>query len=240
MLSFPAFFLLRLALIPIPLAATFWCAQHGVGLFHWLPLPAWVGGIAGFFLMDWSYYWWHFAMHRVPLFWRFHNVHHTDLDMDLTTAARFHFGEILLSIPFRLLVVVLFGIGPVTYLIFEIAFESASLFQHSNWRLPLGLERWLNHVIVTPRMHGIHHSIVQRETDSNWGTICCWWDAIHRSLRRDVAQDAITIGVPAYREERELTVGQLWVLPFRKQRPWQLPDGAVPEREPRPASELAP
>ena len=80
-------------------------------------------------------------------------------------------------------------------------------------------------------MHGIHHSIVQRETDSNWGTICCWWDAIHRSLRRDVAQDAITIGVPAYREERELTVGQLWVLPFRKQRPWQLPDGAVPERE---------
>ena len=175
-----------------------------------------------------------------PFFWRFHNVHHTDLDLDVTTAARFHFGEILLSIPFRILIVSVFGIAPLVYLVFEIAFESASLFHHSNWRLSLGAERFLNHVIVTPRMHGIHHSIVQGETNSNWGTIFCWWDKLHRSLRRDIPQEAIVIGVPSYRDEKELTLGQLWTLPFKGQRPWRLPTGEVPDRPRRPASELAP
>lgn len=238
MFSAPAFVILRLALIPLPLAATWWAERHGLGLLRWLPLPAWLAGIVGFLLMDWCYYWWHYATHRVPFLWRFHHVHHTDLDLDVSTAGRFHFGEIFLSIPFRLLVVTALGVGPLTYLVFELAFESASLFHHSNWWLPLWVERGLNYVIVTPRMHGIHHSIVQRETDSNWGTIFCWWDRLHRSLRRDVPQDAITVGVAAWRDERELRVGSLWTMPFAKQRPWRLPSGEVPERTPRPASDL--
>jgi sterol desaturase/sphingolipid hydroxylase (fatty acid hydroxylase superfamily) len=239
-MSVPAFGLLRLLLIPIPLAHTYWARENGIGLLNWITLPPYVTAIAAFLLMDWAYYWWHWAMHRIPFFWRFHNVHHTDLDLDVTTAARFHFGEILLSIPFRLLLVVLLGVPPVVYLVFEIAFESASIFHHSNWRLSLGLERILNHVIVTPRMHGIHHSIVERETDSNWGTIFCWWDKIHRSLRRDIPQAEITIGVAAFRDEEELTLGKLLTLPFQKQRPWKLPTGEVPEREPQPAKELQP
>jgi sterol desaturase/sphingolipid hydroxylase (fatty acid hydroxylase superfamily) len=89
-------------------------------------------------------------------------------------------------------------------------------------------------------MHGTHHSIVRRETDSNWGTIFSWWDRLHRSLRLDVPQDDLIIGVPAWREERELTIGKLLLMPFRPQRDWQLPDGAVPQREPQPARELAP
>jgi sterol desaturase/sphingolipid hydroxylase (fatty acid hydroxylase superfamily) len=238
--SLPAFFLLRLTLIPIPLAISIWADRAHFGLLHWIPLPGIVVAIASFLLMDWTYYWWHYAMHRVPLFWRFHNVHHTDLDLDVTTAARFHFGEIIFSIPFRILVVLLFGIPPLVYLVFEIVFESASLFHHSNWRLSLGLERFLNHIIVTPRMHGIHHSIVERETDSNWGTIFCWWDKIHRSLRRDIRQDEITIGVAAFRDEQELTIGKLLTMPFKEQRPWRLPTGAVPERESRPTKELQP
>ncbi|MEY2550826.1 MAG: hypothetical protein QOG12_970 [Verrucomicrobiota bacterium] len=239
-MSVPAFVLLRLALVPIPLAHTFWAQRNGIGLLNWIALPPVAAAIVAFLLMDWAYYWWHWAMHRVPFFWRFHNVHHTDLDLDVTTAARFHFGEILFSIPFRLLVVVLFGIPPLVYLVFEIVFESASVFHHSNWRLSLGLERVLNYVIVTPRMHGIHHSIVERETDSNWGTIFCWWDKIHRSLRRDIAQAEITIGVAAFREDRELTVGKLLTLPFKQQRPWQLPSGEVPQRKRRVADELQP
>lgn len=239
-MSAPSFVLMRLTLIPIPLGAAFWAERQGVGLLHWLPLPPWLAAVAGFLLMDWAYYWWHYAMHVVPFAWRFHNVHHTDLDLDLSTAARFHFGEILLSIPFRIAAVVALGIPPFTYLVFEVVFESASLFHHSNWRLPLTLERILNHVIVTPRMHGIHHSIVQRETDSNWGTIFCWWDQLHRSIRRDIPQDAIEIGVAAYRDEHELTVGKLLALPFQKQRPWQLPTGEVPQREPKPAAALQP
>ncbi len=239
-LSVPAFLILRLALIPIPLAHAYWARENGIGLLNWIKLPPIAAAIIAFVLMDWAYYWWHWAMHRVPFCWRFHNVHHTDLDLDVTTAARFHFGEILLSIPFRLLMVVLFGIPPLVYLLFEIVFESATMFHHSNWRLSLGLERILNHVIVTPRMHGIHHSIVERETDSNWGTIFCWWDKIHRSLRRDIPQAEITIGVAAFRDEKELTVGKLLTLPFKGQRPWKLPNGEVPERQPQPASEVQP
>jgi sterol desaturase/sphingolipid hydroxylase (fatty acid hydroxylase superfamily) len=87
-------------------------------------------------------------------------------------------------------------------------------------------------------MHGIHHSIVQRETNSNWGTIFCWWDKLHRTLRRDVPQDAVTIGVAAFREEHELTLGKLLAMPFRGQRPWRLPDGEIPEREIQPANKL--
>jgi sterol desaturase/sphingolipid hydroxylase (fatty acid hydroxylase superfamily) len=119
-------------------------------------------------------------------------------------------------------------------------FEAANLFEHSNWRLPIRLERILNHLFVTPRMHGIHHSIVQRETNSNWGTVFCWWDYLHQTLRRDITQDAITIGVAAYRDETELTLGKLFVLPFRAQRAWRLPDGEVPDRPAKPADELMP
>ena len=238
--SAPGFVVIRLAMIPIPLAVSVWAAQRGFGLFHWLPMPGWLAAVAGILVMDWAYYWWHYANHMVPFFWRFHNVHHTDLDLDVTTAARFHFGEIIFSVPFRVIVVALFGVPLPALLIFELVFESATLFHHSNWRLPLGLERALNHIIVTPRMHGIHHSIVQRETNSNWGTIFCWWDKLHLSLRRDIPQDAISIGVAAYRDETELTLGKLFLLPFRAQRPWRSPDGSVPDRPAQNSEHLAP
>ncbi len=238
--SAPAFALLRLTLIPIPLSVAWWGQQRGIGLLHWLPAPPWLAGIVGFVLMDWAYYWWHYGTHALPLLWRFHNVHHTDLDLDVTTAARFHFGEIIASIPFRIVAVLMFGVTPFTLLVFEICFEAASLFHHSNWRLPLTLERALNLLIVTPRMHGIHHSIVRRETDSNWGTIFSFWDRLHRTLRVDLAQDEIEIGVAPYRDERELTVTRLWSMPFGSQREWRLPDGKVPSRDPRPNDTLQP
>ena len=238
--STPGFAAMRLAMVPIPLTVAAWAEDQGIGLFHWLGVSGWGAAILGFVFMDWAYYWWHYLNHTLPFFWRFHNVHHTDLDLDVSTAARFHFGEIILSVPFRVLVVALLGIPFRALLIFEIIFESATMFHHSNWRLPLGLERALNHVIVTPRMHGIHHSIVEKETNSNWGTIFCWWDGLHRTLRRDISQDEITIGVAAYRNERELTLANLWTLPFRKQREWRLPNGEVPTREERPARSLQP
>jgi len=194
-------------------------------------LRGWIAAVAGFALMDYAYWWWHWANHTVPLFWRFHNVHHTDLDMDVTTAARFHFGEMFLSTGFLSLILPVFGVAPLTFVVFFIIFEAATCFHHSNWRLPIRIERILNFAIVTPRMHGIHHSIVERETNSNWGTIFCWWDKFHGSLRRDIPQAALTIGVAAYRDEKELTVGQLLMLPFCKQRPyWQLPSGEHPDR----------
>jgi sterol desaturase/sphingolipid hydroxylase (fatty acid hydroxylase superfamily) len=238
-LSIPGFAIVRLAMLPIPISVAMWAQQNHIGLLNWLALPSWAVFIATFLLMDYAYWWWHYAMHMVPFFWRFHNVHHTDLDLDVSTAARFHFGEMILSIGFLSLAVVAFGVTPIMLAIFFIAFEAAVLFHHSNWRLPIKLERILNLIVVTPRMHGIHHSIVQRETNSNWGTIFCWWDKLHRTLRRDIPQNEITVGVAAYRDEHELTVGKLMALPFREQRPWRLPNGEQPDRPPQPADQLA-
>jgi len=237
--SLPGFIIVRLAMLPIPFAIAAWAQHRHVGLLNWLRLPEWIAGLAGFLILDYAYWWWHWVNHMIPFFWRFHNVHHTDLDMDVTTAARFHFGEIFFSIAFLSIVVLVSGVAPLTFIVFFAVFEAAVAFHHSNWRLPIKLERALNLIIVTPRMHGIHHSIVQRETNSNWGTIFCWWDKLHRTLRRDVPQDAITIGVAAYRDEHELTLGKLLVLPFVEQRVWRLPDGEEPDRPPRVTNELA-
>lgn len=236
----PSMLASRIILVPIPFVISLWAARQHFGLFNWLPIPPIVATILGVLLYDYAYYWWHMLMHLAPFFWRFHNVHHTDLDMDVTTASRFHLGEVLFSIFFRVAVVALLGLNIWTLAIYELLFSLANQFEHSNWRLPIGLERVLNLVLVTPRMHGIHHSIVQGETNSNWGTVFCWWDHLHGTLRLDVPQDAVTIGVASYRNEAELTFGQLFVLPFRKQRAWRLPDGAVPERPVIPAKELAP
>jgi len=235
----PAFLVLRLALVPIPLAAAVWAAQHDFGLLHRMPLHPVLTGALGIILFDYVYYWWHIATHRSSILWRFHNVHHTDLDMDVSTATRFHVGELLLSVVWRTGLVLLAGIAPLTLIIFEIIFECAGQFHHSNWRLPISIERALHKLLVTPRMHGIHHSIVLREANSNWGTIFSLWDKLHRSERIDIPQDAITIGVPAYRDESELALGKLFLLPFGKQRPWQLPNGETPEREAQPTSELS-
>ena len=238
--SMPAQAIFRWALLPAPVALAIWAQHRPFGLLHWIPLPGWVCAVAGFVLLDYAYWWWHWANHMIPFLWRFHNVHHTDLDMDVSTASRFHFGEMFFSVAFFLLTVLLLGVGPVAVVIFFLVFEAAVLFHHSNWRLPIWFERILNRAIVTPRMHGIHHSIVERETNSNWGTIFCWWDKFHRTLRRDISQEAITIGVPAYREERDLTFGRLWLLPFRRQRNyWQLPNGERPVRERKPSAQLA-
>ena len=238
-LSIPGFVILRLAMLPLPFAIAVWAQSRHLGLLNWLQLPGWIAALAALFILDYAYWWWHWANHMVPFFWRFHNVHHTDLDMDVTTAARFHFGEIFFSIAFLSIVVLVCGIVPFSFIIFFVVFEAAVAFHHSNWRLPIEIERVLNLIIVTPRMHGIHHSIIQRETNSNWGTIFCWWDKLHFTLRRDVPQDAITIGVAAYRDEHELTLGKLLVLPFGKQRKWRLPNGEEPDRTPREANELA-
>lgn len=236
----PSFLISRSLLLPVPILISILAREHRFGLFNWLHLPTTLAVIVGVLIYDYGYYWWHQLMHLVLLFWRFHNVHHTDLDMDVSTASRFHFGEVAVSIFFRGAMVALFGFGIWTLAVYEALFSLATQFHHSNWRLPIGLERMLNLFIVTPRMHGTHHSIVQRETNSNWGTVFSCWDRLHRTLRIDVPQDEITIGVAAYRNESELTFWKLFLLPFQKQRAWRLPDGKVPERSPREVKELSP
>jgi len=191
-------------------------------------------------LLDYLAYTWHRLLHA-PLLWRLHRVHHNDLDMDLTTAWRFHFGEMLASIPYRAGLPALLGVRPATVLSYEAVFEACTAFQHSNWRLPLAVERPLARLLITPRAHGIHHSQVQRETDSNFGVVLSLWDYLHRTLRLNVPQAEVTIGVPAYPDPAAQAVPRLLVLPLAPLRPWARPDGSVPTRPlpPTPLTTLA-
>jgi sterol desaturase/sphingolipid hydroxylase (fatty acid hydroxylase superfamily) len=178
--------------------------------------------------LDYLAYAWHRLLHA-PLLWRLHRVHHNDLDMDLTTAWRFHFGEMLASIPVRAGLPALLGVRPATVLSYEAVFEACTAFHHSNWRLPFGVERLLAQVLVTPRAHGIHHSVVREQTQSNFGVVLMLWDALHRTRRLNVPQQSVTIGVPAYPHAATQTVAHLLALPLAPLDAWARPDGTVPQ-----------
>jgi len=220
----------RLLLIPATVFTAWWAREQGIGIMNLLHLPDWLILVLSMFLLDYFIYVWHRLNHRVPFLWRFHQVHHADMDMDITTAIRFHVGEMLLSIPFRLAVILTFGISPVALLVYEIIFEAATLFHHSNIKIPLGVERILSRFIITPRIHGIHHSIVKEETDSNYSTVLNWWDRAHRTLRLNIAQRKIDIGIPAVRDKEQNSIWNLLILPFRENKEWRLPDGTIPQR----------
>jgi sterol desaturase/sphingolipid hydroxylase (fatty acid hydroxylase superfamily) len=194
-------------------------------------------------LLDYTLYVWHVLVHRIPLLWRFHLVHHVDLDMDASTALRFHFGELTLSIPWRVAQILGIGVPPAALTLWQNALLVSILFHHSNVKLPLAIERAIARVFVTPRMHGIHHSLVPEETNSNWSSGLTVWDWLHGTLHLNVPQRDITIGVPAYREPGDITLGKSLELPFVRQRPWRLLPGdgepARPDIHPR-ASRLQP
>ncbi len=205
-----------------------------LGIAQRLPVPAWLRDGVAFLLLDYTIYVWHVLTHRVPFLWRFHLVHHVDMDLDTTTALRFHAIDMALSIPWRAAQVRVCGAGPRALQLWQTFFFLSVVFHHSNLRLPPGVERMLARVLTTPRLHGIHHSIVQDETNSNWSSGLSFWDRLHRTLRTDVAQDAITIGVPAYRDPSEITLGRSLALPFIEQRDaWLTRQGACIERDPR-------
>jgi sterol desaturase/sphingolipid hydroxylase (fatty acid hydroxylase superfamily) len=213
-----------------------WSAEKPFGLIHLAVMPVWAEFALSFLLMDLAFYYWHLANHRIPFLWRFHNVHHIDPDLDVSTAFRFHFGEITFSSLFSIVQVSLIGISPWAFAIYQLAFQAEVLFHHSNLRLPIGFERLLSKIIVTPRMHGIHHSQVQRENNSNFGTVFTWWDRLHRTLGLNIPQDEVIVGIPAYTLPEDNRVPSALLMPFRKQRDyWRRSDGTLVER-PTPAS----
>ena len=220
----------RFTFLPFAYATAQATAARGWGLLNQVSLPYGLEVAAGVLLMDFTFYYWHVINHRLPFLWRFHNVHHTDLDLDVTTAARFHAAELLLSVPFRALQIAVIGVDVSAWILFEVLVVASTQFHHANIRLPEGFERILNRVIVTPRMHGIHHSIVERETNSNFSTIFSFWDRLNRSFEYEIRQNDIVIGVAAYRDPNELGFLRLWTLPLDALRRWRLPDGSVPVR----------
>ncbi|MEX0806538.1 MAG: sterol desaturase family protein [Candidatus Binatia bacterium] len=195
------------------------------------PLPVWLEVPLGVLLLDYTLYLWHVLMHRLNWLWRFHLPHHVDLDLDASTALRFHFSELVVSVAWRAGQVTLIGVSPLSLSVWQTLLLLSILFHHSNVRISIEAERLLSRVIITPRMHGIHHSMVRRETDSNWSSGLTLWDWLHGTLRFDVPQQEITIGVPAYREADEVTYMKIMSMPFQKQRPtWRLPVNGEPAR----------
>ena len=211
-----------------------WAETHEAGLLGRLPPGSWTRGIAAFLLLDYTLWIWHFLNHRVPFFWRFHRVHHVDRDMDASTGLRFHFGELVFSAGYRALQIVVIGAEPASVAVWQTALFISVLFHHSNTRLPVGLERVLVRLLVTPRMHGIHHSDYRAETDSNWSSILSAWDYVHRTVRLDIPQREIEIGVAAYQDPRDVTIAKVLMLPFDgKPDEWARTDGGPRERLPR-------
>jgi sterol desaturase/sphingolipid hydroxylase (fatty acid hydroxylase superfamily) len=200
--------------MPVALAVAQLAEEKGWGVLPRLGLPAGIASIAGILLLDYSLYWWHYLTHRVSALWRFHQVHHIDQEMDATTALRFHFGEVTISVAFRAAQIAAIGPSPVTVAIWQVFLFLCILFHHSNVRLPVGWERKLARFVVTPRLHGIHHSIVPQEVNSNWSSGLTVWDWLHSTLRTETPQWALTLGVPGFLGPSEPTAVEALNLPF--------------------------
>ncbi|AMV70691.1 sterol desaturase [Desulfuromonas sp. DDH964] len=226
-----AFVTVAITVRPAAEATLGWTGRSAFGLAQLAAIPPGLRPVLAFLLMDLTFYWWHRANHRIPLLWRFHNIHHIDPDLDVSTAFHFHFGELAFSSAFRVAQIGLIGPSLGSYLLYETFFQTGTLFHHSNVRLPIRAERLLVRFIVTPRMHGIHHSQVRGETNSNYSTLFSFWDRLHRTLGLNIPQDAIDIGIQGYAGERDNALGNALLAPFRTQHDyWRRAVGRLPER----------
>jgi len=194
-------------------------AARGWGLFNCVAWPAWLELVLALLVLDLAIYLQHRVFHYVPALWRLHRMHHADLDVDVTTGARFHPIEILLSLGIKFIVIVGLGASAASVLIFEIALNATSMFNHSNVRIPQVLEGIMRWLVVTPDMHRTHHSIVRRETDSNFGFNFPWWDRIFRTYRAqpEAGHERMTLGIDQFRDVTELRLNRMLSQPFRDQ-----------------------
>jgi len=189
---------------------------RGFGLFNAVALPTWVAVVASVVILDFAIYLQHVLFHAVPALWRLHRMHHADLEFDVSTGLRFHPVEILLSMVIKFAVVAALGAPALAVLIFEVLLNATSMFNHGNVRIPLGLDRVLRWLVVTPDMHRVHHSILSRETNSNFGFNLPWWDRLFGTYRAQPAagHEAMTIGIEQFRDARELGLDRMLVQPF--------------------------
>lgn len=213
---------IQLAEAPLTSRATALVERRRIGLLKCIELPRWLEDVLAVLLLDYTLYLWHIATHAVPLLWRFHKPHHVDLDMDASTGLRFHFGEMMLSAPVRAAQVLLIGVSPRALSLWQTLTLLSVMFHHSNVRLPPRVEWWLSRVVVTPRMHGIHHSDRAQEIQSNWSSGLSWWDHLHGTFRLDVPQQTIRIGVAGYQRPRHVTLGKVLKMPLDEPTPHYL------------------
>jgi len=193
-------------------------AEHrGWGLLHTVRIPAWAVVLISVVALDLAVYLQHVMFHAVPTLWRVHRMHHSDLDFDVTTGARFHPIEIILSMVIKLVVIAALGASAVGVLIFEVLLNATSMFNHGHVQISPELDRYLRWFLVTPDMHRVHHSILVAETNSNFGFNVPWWDWLLGTYRDQPAagHEAMTIGIEQFRDARELRLDRMLLQPFR-------------------------
>jgi sterol desaturase/sphingolipid hydroxylase (fatty acid hydroxylase superfamily) len=202
------------------------------GLLNVLRVPGWVAVPFSVLVLDLAIYAQHVAFHHVPALWRLHRMHHADLEFDVTTGLRFHPVEIVLSMLIKSAVVVALGAPPLAVLVFEVLLNATSMFNHGNVRLPGRLDRVLRRVVVTPEMHRVHHSILRRETDSNFGFNLPWWDRLFGTYRAqpEAGHEGMTIGIDCFRDPRELRLDRMLLQPLRGNGPDRRSASAGPGR----------
>jgi sterol desaturase/sphingolipid hydroxylase (fatty acid hydroxylase superfamily) len=209
--------LLRAILPVAAIGVADFAAAHGRGLLNLVPVPYPWAIVLSVLVLDLAIYLQHLVFHAVPLFWRLHRVHHADLDIDVTTGARFHPVEIILSMLIKFAVILALGPPALAVLLFEILLNATSMFNHANVRLPAGIDRLLRLLVVTPDMHRVHHSVEPRETNSNFGFNLPWWDRLFGTYRAqpEAGHTAMTIGIEQFRSPRELWLDRMLLQPFR-------------------------
>ncbi len=190
---------------------------QGIGLLNWMALPDWSKIVAAILVLDFAIWTQHLITHKVPLFWRFHQMHHADRDFDVTTALRFHPFEIVASMLVKIAVVYALGAPPFAVLAFEIILNGTAMFNHANWRLTLGLDRIVRLVLVTPDMHRVHHSDLREEHDSNYGFALSIWDRIFGTYiaQPKLGHDGMTVGLK-WQDDKPSKLGWSLMLPFRR------------------------
>ena len=197
-------FILRLVFPTAAVGVAAFAHDQGWGLFNYIETPLWMAVLVSVVVMDFFIWLQHVMVHAVPVLWRLHRVHHADLDYDVTTGARFHTLEILLSMLIKFAVILLLGPPLVAVIIFEVLLNATAMFNHANVRLPETLDKLLRLVVVTPDMHRVHHSVEDDETNSNFGFNLPWWDRLFGTYRAQprAGHEWMTIGIRTFREDK--------------------------------------
>ena len=199
----------------IAVGAALWAQGKGWGVLNISALPIWAEVLLAVMILDMMIYWQHVAFHKIPWLWRLHKIHHADRDLDASSGLRFHPVEIVISMAYKMVIVICLGAPVLAVIIFEILLNACAIFNHANVRLPKWIERPLRQIMVTPALHRIHHSVTPRETNSNYGFSVIWWDKIFRSYT-DRPDGELTLGLREY--QTDAPSGLWWSLsaPFRR------------------------
>ncbi|MGH1352497.1 MAG: sterol desaturase family protein [Methyloligellaceae bacterium] len=205
------------ALPIVAMSAAIYANSKGWGILSNVEMPLWVQIIISVIVLDLAIYLQHVASHHIPFLWRLHKVHHADRDIDVTTAVRFHPGEIVLSMVYKVGLVFVLGPPVFAVFLFEVILSSCAMFNHSNIRLPEGLDRVLRLFIVTPDMHRVHHSVRVNETNSNYGFNISVWDYVFGTYIRqpEDGHEGMRIGLEEYQSPKPTRLGWSLLLPFR-------------------------